>query len=335
MAKKKYARRVPVEPPAPPPEADPAPVDMSAFDEPELTPDDPSPYGDVLQVDPARLKVLQGRGTDTTITRARVERFNDETRKFERIDGEWPPDMVTAKWIRKKWGGGRYLVRGVNTAGIFIATGAVSLGSAADPSAPVAPVAAPAAPQLSFQEQMLLALVANRQPPPADDGLREAMSAMAKMMTMQLNMQAMQRMQTALVPAAPAANGHEAERLTELLKTLLEGRLPGVKREQTTLAEILPILQLGLTLGRAATGAGGALRNPEDEIPAWLRILPGIADTVGVPLIATIAQGVLPPDKAEQVIKTITEHQRARQAEAEADMAAADDDAPVVPGVVR
>lgn len=306
--------------PGPPPDVPPVvPPVVSVMSEAPPDPDEPSPMGDILLIDQAKMQALSAKGVDTTIARVRVERFSEEQSRFVRQDGEFPPDMVTVKWLRKKYGPGRYFCRAHNAGGMYMGGGGAVIEKLPEPVA-AAPVVAPtvvsgpgAGGGLTFEQQMLLTLVQGRAtavPPPQDDGLRETLAAMSRMIALQVQTATMNQVKGQL---AGTQNGSSDERFLSLLD-----RLVGQKsaREPMGFKEFLPILQLGIGLGARANGTPGR-PNPENDIPPWLQIVPDLADTVGVPLIVAIAQATLPPDKAEAVLNTITEHQKARQKEAE------------------
>jgi hypothetical protein len=71
---------------------------------------------------------------------------------------------------------------------------------------------------------------------------------------------------------------------------------------------------------------GGAIvpAGKEKEKNEWIEFASNLSDTVGVPLVATISQALLPPEKAKQVLEAINTHLETRQREAEADAAAAE-----------
>lgn len=317
--------------PGPDPEPVPVPpvVQVPEFSPPELPldPDEPSPLGDILMVDEARMKALRAKGTDTTVARVRVNRFSEPQGRFARLEGEYPPDLVTAKWLRKKWGPGRFHCTGHNVGGQYLASGHVTIDELPAPEAagPVPSVmAAPVSPNgMSFEQQLILTLLQGRGSAPSqDDGLRESLAAMSRMIALQVQTATMNQVRGQL--GNGQQNGHSSDdRFFALLGKMLEGQ--GTKRDTGGFKEFLPLLQLGIALGQRATGVGPARQNPENEMPAWLQIMPDLADTVGVPLIAAIAQATLPPDKAEAVLSTIQEHQRARQKEAAAAAAESED----------
>jgi hypothetical protein len=145
------------------------------------------------------------------------------------------------------------------------------------------------------------------------------MTVMGRMTAMQLQIQAANMMKN------PNATPEQKDRTVELLKTILEStsKPPPPPPKQLGFAEFMPILTMGMNMG--ARMNGGTNGNPaEKQLPPWLEILPGLADTVGVPLIATLAQAWLAPDKAKLVIEAINEHSGARKAEADAEAATVD-----------
>lgn len=312
--------------PVPPPTVVPMLDVASLSAPPELPPDpdEPSPVGDVLMVDQARMNVLKSKGIDTTIARVRVDKFSDERSRFVRIEGEFPPDQVTVKWLRKKWGPGSYFVKGCNGGGMYLASGRVTIEAAPETAIPVAAPTMPAAggsvAGLSFTEMLLLKLLEGRAAPPQqDDSMRDSLNAMARMIAMQTQTATMTQLRNqALVPQG---NGHSDERLYALLEKIVNGA-PTRRESSSPLKEFLPVLQLGLQMGVRMAGPG-MKENPEPQLPPWLQIMPDMADSLGVPLIAAIAEAALPPEKAQMVIDTIREHQATRREQAKADAAAA------------
>ena len=308
---------------------------MSAFDDDD---DDNEArferLGDVLIVDPVRIQRLKAKGSDARVSRIRVYKWVNGTRG--RVDGEFPPDQVTATFLRNKYGAGIYEVTGVNSMGQFIASTRVNLENVVEPIAPApatngfaAAAAAPAAPGVpaaglddrAFMQQMVLALIARPQQPAGEhDSMRDAVSSIVKLIALQVQVQAQ----------APRGNDHPPPGIDPLLAKILERALtPAAAPARSagpTFTDMLPVLQLGLGLGsRLHGGNGTALANPEDP-QGWMKIVPELADTVGVPLILSIAQGLLPPERAKQFADAVGEHMRARQAEAEADVATAEAD---------
>jgi hypothetical protein len=91
-----------------------------------------------------------------------------------------------------------------------------------------------------------------------------------------------------------------------------------------TLAELMPLLTLGINLGSrmAGAGAGAGTGEPAEKKNEWLEMVPELADSLGVPLIVALSQ-TLPEAKAKEALRAIEEHMKARQAEAHAATAAA------------
>jgi hypothetical protein len=297
-----------------------------------IDPDDPSPIGDILVVDAAKMKALAAKGSDTTIARVRVEKFSDKDGRYVRVDGEYPPDLVTARWLRKKWGAGRYFCRGHSVGGQYLASGHCTVEALPEPvataqlqTAAVVPAPSGGNAPLTFEQQLLLSLIGNRGGGGGgggggDDGLRETLAAMSKMIALQIQTATMNQVKGQLFGGAPS-NGHSDDKFLDLLKELVRGQVTTKRESQSFgLNELLPVLQLGIGLGTRASGTP-VKENP--ELPPWLQVVPDLADTIGVPLIATIAQATLPPDKAQAVLDAIGEHLKARKAEAEAETAAA------------
>jgi len=312
---------------------------------PEIPPVDTSPFGDdddgqnvgdIVIVDPIRMKVLQSKGVDVRIDRCRIERWRPDGQGRIRIPGELDPQDVTVANLRRRYGPGKYLVRAVNAKGNYIASGTAQVGDepiAGDAAEPASAENA-VAPALhtngseSFAEKLLLVVLPamfqqRAAPAPADDSLRETMGAMSKMIALQMQLQTANAMRQQN-PAAPDAS---VDRTLQLLKVFLEQSKPAAApaRKEMGLAEFLPLLQMGMNIGSRMSGGGGFVQNPgEKPLPAWAQMIPELADTIGVPLVATIAQGVLPKDTAEAVLKLMQEHLETRKVEAEAEAAAAD-----------
>lgn len=309
-------------------------VDLSQFDDDNE--EQGRTVGDVIVIDPLRIRALQQRGVDTHITRVRIERWRPDGQGAVRVPGEFSPDVVTTDWLKKKFGPGRYTVKGVNAQGNYIASGTARIGEdvALDDAAQAAlnpdaghvgaPRPLPMNGGESFAEKLLLVLLPamfqQRQAPPQDDSLRETMAAMGKLTAIQLQVQAANSLKQN--SAAPAQD--TKDNTLALLKAVLEQSKPAAAPKQMGLGEFLPLLQMGMSIGSRMNG-GAPVQNPgEKQLPPWLEVLPGLADTIGVPLIATIAQSVLPKDTAEQVLKLMTEHLETRKVEAEAEAATAD-----------
>lgn len=299
------------------PEPGPKMIDLSDFeDEPEK-----DFVGDVFSPDPMRLEKLRAKGVDVRLTRVRVEYWKEGKRA--RIPGEWPPEQCTTEQLLKRWGPGLYQLRGVNDAGNFIAgarlnveaipgTAAAAPGAPWNPPQPSGypngqPAPAPSG-GLTFEQQLLMAVLAGRQQQPHEpDPMRDAVGSIVKLMALQLQMQASQKQ------AGPD------ERLYALLERMMATPVKHTNGSGPPLAEFMPILNMGIALGTRIAGAGAPGATPEDDLPPWLRVVPEIADTVGVPLLVTLAQAMLSPEKAKMVLDAITEHSQARKAEAEAD----------------
>lgn len=303
------------------------PIDMNVFGD-ELG--EVQNVGDVIVLNPLRMKALQAKGIDTRVARVRVERWKADGTGKARMPGEFPPDEVTVAWLKRRWGVGKYGVSAFNSQGAYLAYGTAQVVEDAEvnPASPASgqstPPGAPAAPAgTSFAEQLLLVMMPlmfqQRAPAPADDSLRETMSAMGKMMAMQLQLQTANALKANGAPAA------QKDETLAILKTVLEQSKPAPTRKELGLAEFLPLLNMGMSIGTRMAG-GAPITNPtgEKQVPPWLEVLPGLADTIGVPLIATIAQSVLPQDTAKAVLKLMEEHLETRRAEAEAEAAAAD-----------
>ena len=307
------------------PDAQPM-IDLSDFENQEG-----EPRNDIFTIDPIRWAKLQKEGIDTRITRVRIQVWRNDKRV--KIPGELAPEHARASDLLRRWGPGLYELAGCNDQNVFIAGARINVDDPRATAAPAAgfapsPTTAPPTGQ-TFEQQLLQTLLTNAiggaARPQEADPMRDAMAAIVKGMAMQQQM-----MTQALQLQMQMQNASPEKQTADRMWTLVEGI---VKRPNPNggggggggFAEFLPILQWGMQLGRAtvpgAPAAGPA--DPDAAIPPWLRMVPEVADTVGVPLIVTIAQAVLPPEKAKIVIDAISEHQQARKAEAEADAAAA------------
>lgn len=310
--------------PAPVPQVPPL-IDLSAFDDGEPRAGG-STMGDLISLDPVRLAKLREKGHDVVVSRVRFEKWTHERGKV-RVPGEYPPELVNADWVLGKWGPGLYEIKAVNSQGMYLGACRANLAPAPSPPAREngSPVqssngsngngsAGPLSEQ-SFMQQLVLASLARPQPVSAEpEPMRQVVGSIAQLMALQLQTQSMQ-------PKTDPV-------LLELLKEMRAER--ATKKASPSFTDVLPILQLGLGIGARMGGNGGALVNPDDA-PGWLKMVPQLADTVGVPLVLSIAQALLPPDKAKGLLEAVEKHMAARQAEAAADIATSEtDDEPEV-----
>ncbi|HXS81447.1 MAG TPA: hypothetical protein VN896_01920 [Methylomirabilota bacterium] len=296
--------------------------------EPE-SPDDgraSEPIGDAFIIDPLRLARLKEKGIDTRITRCRVSKLwnGKRYRKFDRRgSSEWTPNVVTPKWLKDNWGGGDYDLSAFNDAGQYIAATRLSVdgeeqlagdAAGAGSSLPGGAVGGNGSLSDRLLERFLLrALEGPPAAPPTVDPMRETMAAIARMSAETTN--AVNRLLLARAEEKPKNNELE---MFDRIAGLLERTRPATPaKKDMGLSEFLPVLQFARALVHETTRGNGT-SDGESQLPAWLEIVPDVADKIGVPLIVTIAQAVLPEEKAQQAIKAIEEHMRTRQAEAEA-----------------
>lgn len=271
--------------------------------------------GTLITLNPERIATLQKKGIDVRIAKIRIEKTSEEGRK-QRVPGEFPPDAVTVEFIMNRWGPGYYEVKGVNAGGMYIGGSSVHVDGVpeiARANGTGAPQPNGAAPALTFQEQLLMALIARPPPPREEDSMRDAIASMVKLMTLQMTQQQMQAAMVAQSGAGQSKGGLDSKVL-ELLERALRP-----EKQENGFAQFLPLLQMGVNIGRGM--AGGTVPNPEGDMPPWMRIVPELADTVGVPLVVTFAQALLGPEKAKDVVEAIQNHDNARRAEAEAEAA--------------
>ena len=295
-------------------------IDLSAFDEDE-PPQRTNAMGDLLSLDPVRIKKLQEKGHDVLVSRVRFEKWTQDRGKV-RVPGEYPPELINADWVLAKWGPGLYELKAVNAQGMYLGSSRANIAPAPEPpnghvnghTAPVPNGQGQASQSMSseaFMQQLVLASFARPQPASAEpEPMRQVVGSIAQLMALQMQTQSM----------APKTDPV----LLELLRELKAQRSAPAK-SGPSFAEVMPILQLGLGIGARMTGGAGAgaLMNPE-EPAGWLKMVPQLADTVGVPLVLSIAQALLPPDKAKGLLEAVEKHMQARTAEAAAVVADAE-----------
>lgn len=287
-------------------------LDLSGFEEP-ISPTTGT-MGDLITLDPVKVRTLREKGVDVTPSRVHVYRWVDGQGRT-RLPGEYPPESVSVDFLLKKWGPGSYEWRILNLNSMFIGGGRTFVQKPPEPPKPE-PVVLPRTngnggghsdddPNMRFLQQMILTQMAR--PQVDQDPMREAVAQMVKLIQLQMQMQS-------LAPKAPTTD----PAVLELLKQLVAERRAPVTTEPS-LAQMMPVLQFGLGIGARLAGApgAGAITN-HDDTPAWLKMVPQLADTVGVPMVLSLAQAFLPPDKAKGLLEAVESHMKARQAEAEA-----------------
>jgi len=309
------------------PEAQPM-IDLSDFEGQES-----EARNDIFVIDPIRWAKLQKEGIDTRITRVRIQVWRNDKRV--KIPGELAPEQARSSDLLRRWGPGLYELAGCNEQGVYIAGARINVddpraGAAPSPAFGVPPPPAAASGAATFEQQLLQTLLAKALAAPAPaaeaDPMRDAMAAIVKGMAVQQQMMS-QALQLQMQLQNTSPEKQQGDRMWSILEGMIKRPNPTNGGGAGGFAEFLPILQWGMQLGRATVPGAPAVAaaDPDAAIPPWLRMVPEVADTVGVPLIVTIAQAVLPPEKAKIVIDAISEHQKARKAEAEADAAAAGD----------
>lgn len=83
--------------------------------------------------------------------------------------------------------------------------------------------------------------------------------------------------------------------------------------------QFVKALEFGMRLAGTPGAAAGAADESKD--PSWLELVMPAVDSIGPPLVSTIAEAVLDKEKAAAVQETMRQHMQARKAEADADAA--------------
>lgn len=293
----------------------------------DQTPEEREPSSDLFVLDALKLAQLEKAGVDSTVVEVSVT-LHDTHKGRITIPGRYPIEGLSLEEIARRWGPGIYELRGFNQQKRAVAYARHQLRGVAP-----APAPATSASSLggssgggdSFEREIMRALLLRMVDQQggggaAADPLRSTMAEMAKMMALQQQMAltALQAQQQ-----ISQANAAPAQAMQDRFLALVEKSINGkAQNGGGGFAEAMPILQLGMSLGQRIAGGGSSAIVPATDDtpkpPGWLEVVPEIADTVGVPLIVSLAQAFLPPDKAQQVLEAIGEHAKARQAEARA-----------------
>jgi hypothetical protein len=295
-------------------------------EEPDETPHQPMPDpvrrrsgSDLFDLDPVKMAALERRGIDTAIVKVRLYRLEGPRRV--RIAGEFETESVTAEWVETEWGPGHYEVWGYNERSEYIAAnrvwvgnpeevrtgGVVALQGAAAGARAVADARAD-------RIERLLEKLIEHQARPQQDPIRDSIAAMASLFQAQAaaQMQSLDmRMKVADHVNAPGERMQAT--LLELLK--LERSKPA---DSGGGMGVLDTLKMGIALGARMNGAAVPALGDGEKKEDWLKFAGDLADNLGVPIVATFAQAMLPPEKANQVIEAINAHTERRIAEAEA-----------------
>jgi len=309
----------PTEPPALPPL-----VDLLEAED-ELPAVSPAGAG-VFDFDLDSLAKKKAAGHDVEPAFWQVEKWINGKRTS--IDRAFTPSQATLRFLGDTLGAGTYLCVMKNARGQAIARNTRTVDGPEHPPTETGrtlgggTLAENGAPRSgSMLDRVLEVMLLRALDPPKtetrEDPMRDAMATMVKGMALQQQMQAQAlQLQMQMQDRRDAPGNRDSDRLFGLLEKLANGsKGPNGTSTGNALAELMPILTLGLNLGsRMAGGAAGA---PAEKKNEWLEIIPDLADSVGVPLIVALSQ-TLPADKAREALRAIEEHMRARQAEAEA-----------------
>lgn len=110
----------------------------------------------------------------------------------------------------------------------------------------------------------------------------------------------------------------------ELLPTLITGLLEDRRKPAPTTPAANPQQTVQETIALLTLGAKLFNKEGKSDETDWPSLVGELADTIGVPLVVSISQAVLSPDKAKNVMEAVEAHMKARTAEAEADKAHGD-----------
>lgn len=270
---------------------------------------------DVFDRKPDTLEALEERGYSTKIIKVCVYKLDGK--HHNRIPGSFPPEVVNTEWLLESYGPGVYVCKGFNEDGIIVASGRVPLGFEVEESA--IPGAMPRAVMKNgkqqqyvdpFQQLAFESLKENLSGK-RDDPIREAMASMVSSMTAMMTLQ-MQRMELEMKMADRVAKP-EREQQNSLMSLVTKLITQKQGAPNGSMQETLGLLQFGMQLARQVNPGA----EPEKD-PDWLKATTMVSETMGPGLVATLAQAMLPADKAKVVIEAIEEHEKTRQAEAAA-----------------
>jgi hypothetical protein len=274
---------------------------------------------DLCGVDAGTHARLAGKGIDVRPARVVLCRYKDG--QPNRLDGVYPIEEVTRAWLLRKFGAGSYDVLVYNAQGLRLAVNRAYVvdDNASFPGLPHGglppPSSAPGDEPL--ERQLMRVMMVRALQPPPDDPLKQTVAVMLQMQAQAAAQQAAwTQAQLQMLEARAQGSPNEAwarDLVTSIVGQKAQAPAPG------GLGGVDPMgmLNLGLALGKQLSGAAPS-KDPDADIPPALRILPELADSIGVPLLVTIAQAVLPPEAAARVVEAVKAQQETRQAEAAA-----------------
>jgi len=251
-------------------------------------------------------------GNDPRVRWVRLARNLDG--KQQPIDGMWPAEACSRAWLQEKHGAGWYIIHGLdlNNRWVTKAVHRVEWPSGTAPVAPAAPVAGglvSGSPVMDRILETLLMRAINPPAPPADP-MREAVASLVSLMGVQIQ---------AMSASKPS---NEPDPMTMKLLELVLARDKAPQRAAATapagsVQEMLGLLQFGMKLRDQVAGASNG-KGGDDKGAEWVELVTSTVDSIGPGLVATLAQAILPGDKASSVVQIIEEHMRARAEEARA-----------------
>lgn len=280
---------------------------------------------ELVSVNADKVAGWKERGIDPRPHHAIIYRHANGT--VQRQDGHWAVAEVSHDMIRNRFGAGNYTVKVFNASNQILAQNGASIPGAAS-SAPASngdgglgALLGGGLPQGGSSSDRLLVFLLSKvleRQEPKQDPLREIVGSMAALIQAQVSMLNAQ-------PKAQAPDDTAAKLLLAIVPKLLEQKqnpapVPGQNR---SIEEFLSVLRFGMGIAgaHAKSGSSNGKKNPSDDEwgTKFLEILPELAESVGPPLITTIALAMLPKDKADAVIAMMADHMRTREArEAEA-----------------
>ncbi len=286
---------------------------------------------DVFEPNPETMARQEKKGIDTKIDRIYIYRLVDG--KHDRIPGQWSPEEVNTEFLERRFGPGSYYVRGVNRAGVVITQARQPIGFSqqrsafgGNPTGTFFPTPGGQGSNNQPPQNMLEALMFDMLKEKltgggaaAADPMRGAMADMMKMQALQTQsmMQMLQHQVTMKKDDAAPGN--------DIMKAMLVGLMGMVKNGnkggEGNVEQAMGMMQMGMQLGRQL--AGGA--EPKQD-PDWLKAFSVMAESFGPSLAAIAAQALPDEEKRKAATDAITEHMKARRAEAEADAATIDVD---------
>lgn len=321
MAKRPRAQPIK---PAPPVEVEEEEEDEEEDEEDDPTagfpppPEEDEPVSDLVAVPAETYRRHVSRGIDPRVARVILKRYENGIPAS--VDGQWPVEVVTRRWILEKLGPGSYDLLCMNAAGQRVTINrAYITPDLPPPGAPLtgagaeAPLGGESLERQLMRVMMLKAMNGGQ----ADhaDPLREAIGSITKLIALQ--MQQMQ-VQLQMAQASPAAQAESQS--WKLVHALMQQRqaapAPAPAPVSPGVEQMTQILNLGLSIGKSLSGAGKS--DPDADMSPALRILPDLAESIGQPLLMAIAQAVLPAEKAKAVADMMRAQAEVRAAEAAA-----------------